>query len=268
MKHCHFSICYNELPFLKQKLNFLYALFDQIIFYDLGIIDCPYKNSNDGSIDYIKNFPDPEHKILLLAEKKIEKIRPKFGTSTLGKRQMFEYGSRFVNKNINVFWCTDMDEFFTKKTFLAVERIFKNFKVNSISIPHYIFWKNFELILGDNISDTMWLQSRIARHFPGNIYGHCTLAKQFPPTYKLINEKIYHFAYIGAKRFKLKSQYLPIRKNYDKIWKETRLDKITNKLYNFPNMHPNPIIKKGIKKFNGSLPEYINKEILYEDLSK
>jgi len=66
MRHCHFSILFNELPYLKQKLPFLYQFFDQIIFYDLNIVT--KKFSDDGSHEFIKNYPDPENKITLIED--------------------------------------------------------------------------------------------------------------------------------------------------------------------------------------------------------
>ena len=45
MKHCHISIMTNELPFLKRKLDFLYGLFEQIIFIDYNMIS--KTNSDD-----------------------------------------------------------------------------------------------------------------------------------------------------------------------------------------------------------------------------
>ena len=60
MKHCHFSILCDELPFLKQKLPFLYEYFDQLIFYDLNVRTLDF--STDGSHEFIKAFPDPQKK--------------------------------------------------------------------------------------------------------------------------------------------------------------------------------------------------------------
>ena len=61
MKHCHISILCNELPFLQQKLPFLYQHFDQLIFVDYDMTKkC---NSQDGSIEYIEGYEDTEKKI-------------------------------------------------------------------------------------------------------------------------------------------------------------------------------------------------------------
>ena len=64
MKHCIINLPYNDLIFLKHKLPFYYKYFSQIIFVDYDIVYGG--NSNDGSIEYIKNYNDPENKIILL----------------------------------------------------------------------------------------------------------------------------------------------------------------------------------------------------------
>ena len=37
MKFCHLNLCCNELPFLKEKIPFLYNHFQQIIIIDYDI---------------------------------------------------------------------------------------------------------------------------------------------------------------------------------------------------------------------------------------
>ena len=49
MKHCHISILCNELPFLKEKLPYLYEHFEQLIFVDYNIIT--KGNSTDGLLN-------------------------------------------------------------------------------------------------------------------------------------------------------------------------------------------------------------------------
>ena len=74
MKKCHFSILYNELPFLKQKMEFLYSNFDQLIFYDLNVAAKTPHFSTDGSHEYIKEYPDPENKITLIEKKDLSDV--------------------------------------------------------------------------------------------------------------------------------------------------------------------------------------------------
>ena len=53
MKHCHFTILYNEIDFLRLKMPFLYEHFDQLIFYDLLVFGNERKFSDDGSHEFI-----------------------------------------------------------------------------------------------------------------------------------------------------------------------------------------------------------------------
>ena len=112
MNHCHISIMCNELPFLKQKLLFLYNNFSQLIFIDYDIQNnC---NSIDGSIEYIENFKDIDKKITLLKDFDPDKIHEYNGESIIEKRKMFAYGSKYIKDNIDIIWATDLDEFFHK----------------------------------------------------------------------------------------------------------------------------------------------------------
>lgn len=79
MKHCHISILCNELPFLKQKLHFLYDNFHQLIFIDYNIYS--KSNSIDGSIKYIEAFKDPENKITLIKDFNPDNIKNYRGLS-------------------------------------------------------------------------------------------------------------------------------------------------------------------------------------------
>jgi len=274
LKHCHFQICYNEYPFLVEKLPFLYKNFDQIIFYDLCVTKKPYLNSSDGSLEFLENFPDPDKKIIILKEKNIDEIRKDIGISVAGKKQMFVKGSEIVKDDIDVFWCTDADEFFTQEAFDTVDDFFStNQTHNSFDFPHYVFFKDLEHIFcGKDLSqDTMTLGwGRIARHKKGNIYGHCTISSQYPPLKTENNLRYFHFAYVGEPRVKYKLTYLPNKKDFfEKCW-NADLKKIPEDIvYGYDiGMHPNKDVKKGIKKIKSELPEYINKDRLMKNLNK
>jgi len=127
MKHCHLSIVYNELPFLKQKLPFLYENFDQIIFYDLSAFDGKFQFSTDGGHEYIKNYPDPEKKITLIELRHGIQFVPHIGGYTNHiKLRMCNYANQFIRDDMNVFWNTDSDEFFNKELITEVEEILTN----------------------------------------------------------------------------------------------------------------------------------------------
>jgi len=258
MKHCHFSILWNEITFLKQKLPFLYEHFDQIIFYDLNVVDGEPRFSDDGSHEYILNFPDKEGKIHLIERKDLSKVKPTVGASVVGKQRMFIFGSQYVRDDIDVFWCTDMDEFFNASLIEKVENVFSTEDAESISVRQYMFWKNPRTMLCFTDNDTRQGPVRIARHKKDNVYGHCFLAAQYTPVYEIKDEFFYHFAFVGEKRMKFKSKYHSVRNDFWDTWNDFDERKVGNEIYGHPRMHPNSSINMGVKKFYGEYPDYID----------
>ena len=282
-KHCHFSILYNELPFLKQKMPFLYENFNQLIFFDLNVGTHNPHFSTDGSHEFIAEYPDPEDKITLIEKDNLEGIEHWTGAGSVEKQKMFALGSQYVNDEIDVFWCTDLDEFFHKSFIKKVETIFSEFpEINSIDMRHYVFWKNMNLILANDNDDGFDMFSRVCRHKKGNLYGHCSIHHQFPRNHVIADDRYYHFAWLGDNRVESKLKHYstpptgsPRNKQiYDDYLKEVwynfssdyNLD--SEEVFGAPRMHPNQAMQKGIKKFVGELPSYINIQQLMRELYK
>lgn len=273
MNHCHFSILYNELPFLKQKVPFLYENFDQLIFYDLNTFNDPYKFSNDGSHEFIKEYPDPENKITLIETKNLSKVNP-LGKSNIIKRKMFSLGSEYIDPNMNFYWCTDMDEFFNSNLIKEVEEIYnRNPDIQSIEVDHFIFWKDLDILICRDLkklSEPFF--SRIAIHHDGNKYGHCDIKTRYSKS-KKAKENIYHFAFVGETRTtdKLFKYYSGTGPLYRSIWESDKRPYLEKgKIYGFPFMHPNPSRKRGITPYPGNIQKelpYISFEELAEDLN-
>ena len=104
-KHCHFAILYNELPFLKQKLPFLYTHFDQLIFFDLNVGVFNPHFSTDGSHEFIRDYPDPQKKITLIEKTDLSDVARFCGAGSVEKQKMFAVGSSYVQDDVDVFWC-------------------------------------------------------------------------------------------------------------------------------------------------------------------
>jgi len=262
MKHCHFSILYNEIAFLKQKLPFLYQHFDQLIFYDLGVKEMDY--STDGSHEFIKEYPDPEGKITLIEQRDLSNVKNYKGYSVLQKQKMFAVGSRYVHNDMDVFWCTDMDEFFQQSLIAKVEQRISG---GSILVPHLVFFKNHRWVFaekkGPPLQHLPW--PRIAAHKPGNLYGHCSLHEQFKPVMRVGDERIFHFSYIGDEKVRFKADIYKVEKWVRDVWakfKEPPLER--GKLFGHPAMHPT--LDMGIKMNDEPLPAYIDVEELMRDL--
>lgn len=286
MKKCHFSILYNELPFLKQKINFLYKNFDQLIFYDLNVCTDKPHFSTDGSHEFLKEYPDPEEKITVIEKTDLSNVSIYKGDGSIEKRKMFSIGSSYVRDEIDSFWCFDLDEFFSETLLTKVDSIFsKNESINSINLEHLIFWKNYNTILVDPVSETWKFYSRIARHRPGNIYGHCNISQDYKNSYDIdkTDELCYHYAWIGNNRVLSKIKHYTTPPTGDlhnkpmyeewltKVWNpyNTYQAKISDEIFGFPFMHPNFFnIKKGIKNFKGKHPNYIFLEQMQKELEQ
>jgi len=251
MKHCHFTILYNEIDFLRLKMPFLYEHFDQLIFYDLHVFGNERKFSNDGSHEFIKNYPDPDNKITLIEETDLSGVTP-LGAGNEIKCKMFSYGSKFVHDDIDVFWCTDMDEFFKEDLIAEVETIFKR-SVNSIGTKFYNFYKTPEFLLTNNkelyVNPTPNSSVRIIRHQKGNKYGHCDGAK-YRPINLTTKNALYHLSWVGEKRVREKFSYYKdnpvtgfVSVKYIKEWEEFSEAKFN--VLNKKGFYGNPFVGPG-----------------------
>lgn len=252
MKHCHFSILYNELPFLKAKLPFLYENFHQLIFFDLNIKT--HTHSTDGSWEFLKAYPDPENKIVLIDQLDLSHITEYYGQSFVEKRKMFALGSKYVSDDMDVFWCDDMDEFFDVGWIKQVEEILETYPdVNTIVAPHHVFLKH-----GKWAFDSDYFQiPRISRHTPGKIYGHCGL--DTPKVYYHPERVFFHYAFVGYPRIE----------NKLKLYQNDRTEKWLSRYKKCETLedvqelgHPDPKQKLPIIEYEGSHPRYLNIEKL------
>lgn len=266
MRHCHFSLCCNDLPFLKQKLPFLYKHFEQIIFVDFDILNnC---NSKDGSLEYIKAFPDQQNKIILLSDFDPKKITKFFGRSLIEKRKMFAYGSSYIKDDIDLVWATDLDEFFEETLIETVEREYKNDRnLTSIDIPHINFCFNQYNIF--DYDKLFYIKPRVTKHLKNKVYGHCNF-DTYGKTKKLTNEFLYHFSYVGYRRCHHKLALYNKKSNHKHLqnnWCELYLKSLENKDKYIDFVHPG---SKRIrtKKYDGSYPSYINIDEMINELNK
>ena len=247
----------------------MYKHFDQLIFFDLNIKTMEF--SDDGSHEFIKNFPDPENKITLIEKKNLDDITDYRGISFIQKRQMFAEGSKYVRDDMDVFWCTDMDEFFEESLIRKVEDYFNTTDKATIIVPHIVFFKNEKYVFTRNEKDgerwpLPW--ARITRHKKGNIYGHCSLNQQFGPVGSINDDQIFHFSYVGYEKIRNKLKMYGHAGWVADIWekfKESNLRFVgPYKIHGFPKMHP--AVHRGIKLNTAKIPSYINVKEMIKDL--
>lgn len=262
MKHCHISIMCNEISFLKQKLNFLYNNFDQLIFVDYNIVKkC---NSTDGSIEFIENFNDINNKIKLIKNFDPSKIKIFRGESFIDKQKMFAEASKYVNDDIDIVWATDLDEFFHKELIKKVEDIYINDEtIISIDIPHRIFAYNQYNVFDKN---NFYICPRITRHKKNFIYGHCDFQK-YGKTIKLPNECYYHFAFVGYNRCKMKYNLYTNRLFNHNKWLEIYLDNLKNNKKYVSLPHSNLQLKLFTTRYEGEYPDYMNVDSMVKELN-
>jgi hypothetical protein len=265
----------NEIHFLKQKLNFLYNNFEQLIFVDYDIMNqC---NSKDGSIQYIENFNDEKKKIKLIkiTKNKLDNIKIYNGISMIEKRKMFAEASKYIKDDIDIIWATDLDEFFNEKLIRITEKKFlEDPSLITLNIPHYIFiYNQYNIFNGRNIKNTSYIcPPRITKHIKNKIYGHCNF-DTYGKTIKCNEEFIYHYAYIGYNRNKFKLNIY----NKDKNKSKNRLNNKFLKIY-YNNLiknnkyidifHPNIKLRMKSIKYDNNHPEYINLDEMIKNLNK
>lgn len=263
MKHTHISIMCNELPFLKQKLQFLYDNFHQLIFVDYNLYS--KSNSIDGSIEYIESFKDPENKITLIKDFNPNDIKQYRGVSFVEKQKMFACASKYIKDDTDIVWATDLDEFFHKDLINKVEELYNNDpKLQSIDLPHKIFVYNQY-----NVYDKpdFYIAPRITKHEKNFLYGHCDFEK-YGKTIKLNDECLFHYAFIGYYRCKFKFEciYNNIRFDHN-LWLNTYLNALNDKLQYVELQHSNTHLNLYSSKYNGEHPEYINLNQMCDDLN-
>lgn len=263
MKHTHISILCNELPFLKQKLSFLYENFQQLIFVDYNIHT--RGNSNDGSIEFIETFNDKENKITLIKNFNPNIIKNYKGLSFIEKQKMFACASKYINDNTDLVWATDLDEFFHKELIKKVEKLYNNDKnLQSIDLPHKVFVYNQYNIYN---SKSFYIAARITKHKKNFIYGHCDF-NSYGKTIKLKDEYLYHYAFIGYKRccFKFINIYKNSNFNHE-LWLKKYLDALNNNKKYILLPHSNKSLNLHTIKYDGEHPNYIDLDTMCNDLN-
>jgi len=263
MKHCHISILCNELPFLKEKVPFLYKHFKQLIFVDYDLVN--KKNSVDGSIEFIETYPDPENKIILIKNFDPSKIKYYHGGSFVEKQKMFSAASKFVHDNIDVVWATDLDEFFETELIKEVEELYKKDPaLTSIDLPHRIFVYNQYNYYN---KPDFYIVPRITRHKKKFIYGHCDF-HSYGKTIKYTYRVLYHFAFVGFNRcsFKFEKIYKNSSFNHKK-WLQTYLSAYKNKQKYVKLSHSNTHFGLISQPYNGKYPDYLDVEKMCNELN-
>lgn len=228
-------IVMNGMPFIKHQLKLIYDKAFQIIICEGGDNTWNklhgYRRSNDGTIEFIKKFPDPLHKIRLIQK------------DWNNKNEMCHEYSKYAKGDI--IWHVDVDEFVDPDKIPTIVNIFKNHRYcHKAAIPNFVFWGDTKTIVEAHIDgkwDKNWFAyERIFRKLPNTYIHHipdrgyyCLKTKriisgtQIPiKIFKDLGIYTYHYSYVLPSNVKDKIQYYNIRS--PNCIKKDWLDKVFN----------------------------------------
>lgn len=224
MKISYIMIVLNGMPFIHAALESIYDSAHEIIIIEGAVKLCMFAansdgSSNDGTVEFIKTFPDPKNKIRLIQGTWPEKCE-------------------MQNKAVEIatgdyIWLVDADEVYKKSDIdIIIEMLEKDPSITQINFPFIHFWRGFDYILSSEILKKTKGAFRIFK-----LSRPCFFTSHRPPTFLLkqykktaydvhlvnchvLREKgifIYHYSYVLESQAR---QKITLYKNYGwgKIW--------------------------------------------------
>jgi glycosyltransferase involved in cell wall biosynthesis/ADP-heptose:LPS heptosyltransferase len=205
-------IVLNGIPFIEYSLKSIYDFAHEIIIIEGAVEDCKFAvntdgSSTDGTVEFIKSFPDPARKIRFLQGKWPEKC------------EMQNEALKHVTGDY--VWLIDSDEVYKKEDLEKIENIIKNdCSITQVNFLLYNFWKGLDYIFTSQKFDEPRNHCRrLFKYTPGAVF-----TTHRPPTMvwpgsdqtteqmKLLDGvttsgmgiRIYHYSYILDKQVKQK----------------------------------------------------------------
>jgi len=225
MKMSFVMIVLNGMPFIEAALKSIYDKAHEIIIVEGAVKKCMFAansngSSNDGTVEFIKSFPDPNNKIKL-----IQGIWPE-------KCEMQNKAVQIATGDY--VWLVDSDEVYKKEDINAIiQMLDSDPSITQINFPVFHFWKGFEYVLSSNILKNNPGFFRIFK-----LEKPCHFTTHRPPTLFLKKQKkntnkihpveksviakmgiyIYHYSYVIDSQVKQKIE-LYKRYGWGKSWK-------------------------------------------------
>jgi len=284
MKITYGMIVVDGMPFIKHQLKLIYPHAHQIIICEGGDNTWNkingYRRSQDGTIECIKNFPDPNNKIKLMQK------------DWNNKNEMCHLYSKHATGDI--VWHIDIDEFVDPAHIPFIKKQFNNRTTQILSIPNYIFWGDTDTIVEARSSkgwERNWFKfERIFRRVPGKYIHHIPERGYYDPKTKSVlpaptagpeifknnNVFTYHFSYVHKNSVSSKIKYYNHRipgcitqnwfENVFCKFKQNKKKWIDNE-FNVQPLSTNAAghVKQRIKPLGHKLPTFLKE--LAEDLS-
>ncbi len=153
-------IVLNGLPFIEYSLKCIYNFAHEIIIVEGAVKDCRFAadangGSTDGTVEFIKRFPDPQNKIRLIRGTWPEKCEM--------QNKALEYVTG------DYVWLTDSDEVYRFGDLEKVRRIIQeNPQVTQLNFIGDNFWKGYDYIyVSPKLSSEGFHWRRVFKFKPG-----------------------------------------------------------------------------------------------------
>jgi glycosyltransferase involved in cell wall biosynthesis len=208
-------------------------------------------HSTDKTIEFIKDYPDPDRKITLITKEGFWN----------GKTEMCNTWAEKATGDY--LWQIDSDEFYKEEDIVKIKYILENFHPTAVHFYANHFFGGFNTVINETGrfwgNHIPWM--RIFKHSPGKSHW----ISHEPPNYvcegKICNEdilvsrdetlkwdiKMYHYSYVYKSQFEFKTKFYK-QKEYMEYWDKMEqgetVSPFNDTLNNFnPQDHPE-IIKK------------------------
>jgi len=219
-------IALNAMPFIEYSLKSVYDFAHEIIIVEGAVENCmfaanPDGSSTDGTVEFIKSFPDPQKKITLVQGRWPEKC------------EMQNEALRHVSGDY--IWLIDSDEVYRCQDLEKIKEILKS--DSSITQVNFIpdsFWKGFDYIFVSSKFFEDWCHCRrLFKYVPGAMFTtHRPPTMVWPgcdrtteqmnlldgTTTRQMGIIFYHYSYVLDKQVKQKIE-LYNRYGWGKHWK-------------------------------------------------
>jgi len=139
MKISYVMIVLNGMPFIQAALKAIYKSAHEIIIVEGAVINCAFASNADGSswdgtVEFIKSFPDPKNKIKLIQGSWPEKC---------------EMQNLALSKATGDYlWLVDSDEVYKESDIRSIIAVLKqNPDVYRVEVPFLHFFKGYEYVI-------------------------------------------------------------------------------------------------------------------------
>ncbi|MHC4572551.1 MAG: glycosyltransferase [Planctomycetota bacterium] len=208
-------IVLNGMPLVEYSLKSIYDFAHEIIIVEGAVENClfaanPDGSSKDGTVEFVKSFPDPENKIRLIQGKWPEKC------------EMQNEALKYVTGNY--VWLIDSDEVYKEEDLERIKEILK--ADSSITQVNFIpdnFWKGLDhVIVSAKFFERSHHYRRLFKCVPGAKFtSHRPPTMIWPGSSKTTEQMnlldglkarqmgivLYHYSYLSARQVKQKNDY-------------------------------------------------------------